>query len=162
MITAADIGDLLGKREQQLREAKLTIVYAGTSDSDGWGRRVSEKEKPQFYPDFLRAFTGQGFDEAHLVDGQAIQMHDAFLTAAEAVELATSGNSSPTAAKVHRELLNLNSASSVPAAGGTLSFSLQPGGGNPLGKLVPVLEFPSPPVTPTASKWVTPVYVTDS
>jgi hypothetical protein len=35
VITADDIGNLLSKRQQQLRAAKLTVVYAGRTDGEG-------------------------------------------------------------------------------------------------------------------------------
>jgi len=159
VITAADIGEVLSEREQQLSGANLTVVHAGTSDAEGWGRNV--EGTPQQYRDFLMAFKGLGFDGKNLVDGQAIQMHDALRTAAQAVQLATPVDSSPSAAKVRGVLLNLNGVYQVPGAGGTLSFSpSQPGAGDPLGKSVPVLEFSAPHNDPFGKQVVTPVYVT--
>ncbi|MEO7195089.1 MAG: hypothetical protein ABIZ05_09735 [Pseudonocardiaceae bacterium] len=159
VITAADIGDLLSKREQQLRTANLTVVYAGTSYAQGWGHGVAGT--PQYYRDFLTVFRRYGFHDEDLVDGEVIEMHDAFLTAADAVGLVTASDPSPTAAKVASVLLNLNGAHPVQGASGTLSFSFrQTGAGNPINKPVPVLTFPSPPDEPYGQQVVMPVYLT--
>ncbi|MGH3868199.1 MAG: hypothetical protein ACRDQ4_19165 [Pseudonocardiaceae bacterium] len=82
---------------------------------------------------FLSAFRGNGFNDEDLNDSEAIMMHDA--------------------------LLNLNGQYQVQGASGTLSFSSSPAGaGNPHGKLVPVLQFPVPPGSP--SRQVGPLYIT--
>ncbi|HEY6424447.1 MAG TPA: hypothetical protein VIY28_14610 [Pseudonocardiaceae bacterium] len=157
VITAADIGVLLREREQQLSAANLTVVYAGTSDADGWGRGVTGT--PQNYSTFLSAFRGNGFNDKNLNDGEAIMMHDALLTAAQAVQLAAPGKSPPTAAEVRSMLLNLTGQYQVQGASGTLSFSSSPtGAGNPRGKPVPVLQYPAPPEA--RSRQVGPLYVT--
>ena len=160
VITAADIGELLSNREQQMRAANLTVVHAGTSDAEGWGRGVDGT--PEYYDDFLSAYNEHGFAPRNLADGQAIQMYDALRTTEKAVLLATLGSSSPTAGKVGGVLLNLNGLYAVPGASGTLRFSpREPGAGSPLGKPVPVLKFPSPPDDPSGQQVVTPLYVTE-
>ncbi len=157
LITAADIGVLLRQREQQLSAANLTVVYAGTSDAQGWAHGVAGT--PQSYSDFLKAFRGNGFNDEDLNDSEAIIMHDALLTAGQAVLLAAPGPSLPAAAEVRGVLLNLNGEYQVQGASGTLSFSSSPAGaGNPHGKLVPVLQFPAPPSS--ASRQVGPLYMT--
>ncbi|MGH3873595.1 MAG: hypothetical protein ACRDSR_19150 [Pseudonocardiaceae bacterium] len=158
VITAADIGELLSEREPQLTAARLTVVYAGTSDSEGWGRGV--EGTPPHYRNFLSAFKGHGFNDKNLADGYAIQMHDALLTAATAVLLASPG-ALPTAAKVRSVLLALTDPHQVKGAGGTLRFSSRTtGAGNPVGEPVPVLKFPSPLDDPFGQQVVTPIYVT--
>lgn len=159
VLTGADLGELLSAREQQLSAANLTVVHAGTSDPEGWGRNV--EGTPQHYPYFLSAFTELGFDPQHLIDGQAIQMYDALLTVEQAVRSAAPGNSSPTAGKVRGVLLTLNGANAVQGAGGLVSFiSRAAGAGNPVGKPVPVLKFPSPD-DPYGQQVVTPTYITE-
>jgi ABC-type branched-subunit amino acid transport system substrate-binding protein len=159
VITAADIGTLLSEREQQLSAANLTVVHAGTSDTEGWGRGVAGT--PQNYGAFLSAFQAQGFNDQNLNDSEAIMMHDALLTAAQAVLLAHRGESPPTAANVGGVLLNLNGQYQVQGASGTLSFSASPtGAGNPRGKPVPLLKFPSPPGDPSGQQVALPPYVT--
>ncbi|MGH3916674.1 MAG: hypothetical protein ACRDTC_25160 [Pseudonocardiaceae bacterium] len=164
VITAADIGELLSTREQQLTDANLTVVSAGTNDAEGWGRGA--EKAPEHYDDFLMAFRELGFDPENnakdLVDGQAIQMHDALLTVEQAVRLAAPENSSPTAGQVRGVLLTLSGENKVQGAGGTLSFiSRATGAGNPVGKWVPVLKFPSPSADPFGRQVVTPSYVTE-
>jgi ABC-type branched-subunit amino acid transport system substrate-binding protein len=156
VITAADIGMLLREREQQLGAANLTVVHAGTSYAEGWERSV--EGTPQNYGDFLSAFRGHGFTDKNLIDSEAIMMHDALLTAEQAVGLATSGETPPTAANVRSVLLNLSGEFQVQGASGTLSFSSGPGAGNPQGKPVPLLQYPAPPGS--SSRQVGPLYVT--
>lgn len=159
MTAVTKYGDL-SKREQQLRAKNLAVVFSGRTDSRGWGSNVPGT--PAGYPGFLQAFTEAGFDPTHLEDDRAILTHDAVLTAAKAVRLAAPGASppgAPTARDVVGQLLNLNSLNSVPAAGGTLSFSLQgQGAGSPQGRPLLVFEFPS--ATPSLPQQVGPIYLT--
>ncbi len=157
VITAADIGVLLREREQQLSAANLTVVHAGTSDAEGWGRGVAGT--PQNYSDFLSAFRGNGFTDKNLINSEAIMMHDALLTVEKAVRLATPGETPLTAANVRSVLLTLNGQYQVQGASGTLSFSSRStGAGNPQGKPVPLLQYPAPPNS--SSRQVGPLYVT--
>ncbi|MGH4014225.1 MAG: ABC transporter substrate-binding protein [Pseudonocardiaceae bacterium] len=149
--------------EQVLRDKKITVVYADASDPRGWIAGV--ESTPQYFPDFKRAFEERGFDPAHLDDGGAISHHDAVLTAALAARHSAlpSSPEPPGAADVLNQLLNLNTGSLVPGASGTLSFSYRGAGGeesgNPVGKPIPVLEFPSSDASPAADEEV---YVTGS
>lgn len=153
----ADLGATLKEWEQRLSAAKLTVVSAGITDPEGWER--GGEGTPQSYGAFLSAFRDYGFDDKNLSDGEAIMMHDALLTAEQAVRLATPGKTPPTAANVRSVLLNLTGQYQVQGASGTLSFNSSPtGAGNPRGKLIPVLQFPAPP--DSASRQVGPLYVT--
>jgi hypothetical protein len=97
-----------------------------------------------------------------LADDRVITMHDAFMTAAKAVRLATPGAllpGAPTATDVLGQLMNLHDLNTVPGAGGTLSFSYrESGAGNPQGKPMSVLQFPSS--TPGAFQQVGLAYFT--
>ncbi len=158
LTAGSDLGAILKDQEQELRGAKLTVLSAGTVDAEGWGQKVPGT--PDGYADFLSMFQKQGFDPEHLDDAGAIMMHDALLTAAQAVRLAApeGSASSPTTGDVRRELTNLNGTlQRVRGASGTLSFSSRsPGAGNPLGKPVPVLQYPQPLDSP--SRQVGPLY----
>lgn len=155
----ADLGATLKEWEQELGKTNLTVVYAGTTDAEGWGRGVDGT--PQNYGAFLSAFRGHGFNDKNLNNGEAIMMYDALLTTEQAVRLAALGKSPPTAADVRSVLLNLNGQYQVQGASGALSFNSSPtGAGNPRGKPVPVLKFPSAPDDPSGQQVVTPPYVT--
>ncbi len=150
LTAGSDLGAVLRGREQELNAANLTVVFAGTVDAEGWGQDAPDT--PEYYDEFLSEFQEQGFDPGHLADGGAIMMHDALLTAAQAVRLAAPGGSasSPTAGDVYSQLTNLNNLDAVRAASGTLSFSSRsPGAGNPVDKPVPVLKYPQTPDSPS-------------
>lgn len=150
-------GLLEGPTEQELRQANLTVVVAATVDAEGWQRNVPGT--PEHYQDLLVAFQQDGFDPADLDGANAIETHDALLTATQAVRLAApkGSGSNPSAATVRTQLLNLNGQFAVPAAGGTLSYSDHPPDtGEPLGKPIPVLQYPPPPLGP--SRQIGPLY----
>ncbi|WP_020670353.1 hypothetical protein [Amycolatopsis nigrescens] len=139
-----DLGEILHDKEKELSAANLTLVSAGTVDPEGW--RQDAAGTPEYFRQFRPAFE-QDFAPEHLDDGGAIMMHDALLAAAQAVRLAAPGGSASTPAPgdVRSQLLNVNTLQAVQGAGGTLSFSKQPAGaGNPIGKPVPVLQYPKP------------------
>ena len=140
MTAGLDLGEVLDGREQALRAAKLTVVVASSVDAEGWKHDV--EGTPEHFDDFLTAFQGQGFDLGHLDGANAILMHDALLAAAKAVRLAAPEGGVPTAASVRVQLLNLHGLSAVPGASGTVHFSADPPKGYPVGKPVPVLQYP--------------------
>ncbi|MGH4018769.1 MAG: ABC transporter substrate-binding protein [Pseudonocardiaceae bacterium] len=145
--------------EQALQDQNISVVYADASDPRGW--LASVPETPTNFPEFKRSFEERGFDVEHLDDGGAISYHDAVLTAARAIRLAAlpASPNPPRSADVSSQLLNLNTISAVPGASGTLSFSNRGAeSGNPVGKPIPVLEFPSSGASPAASGEV---YVTE-
>jgi hypothetical protein len=146
--------------EQALRDEKITVVYADATDPRGWVRNPATA--PQHFAEFRRAYEERGFEIAHLDDGGAISSHDAVLTAAKATRVAAlalaSSPKSPRAPDVAIQLLNLNTESVVPGASGTLSFSNRgAGSGDPVGKPVPIQQFPSSGDSAAASEQV---YVT--
>lgn len=141
--------------DEELRNRKITLVYADASNPRDWV--AGTVETPERFQDFERSFEQRGFGLANLNDGMAISFHDAVLTAAQASRLAAlpSDPNPPVAADVRSQLLNLNTVSSVPGASGTLSFSYRGAdgveSGNPIGKPIPVMEFPSSGGTDAAS-----------
>ncbi|MGH3816104.1 MAG: hypothetical protein ACRDUV_27260 [Pseudonocardiaceae bacterium] len=160
LTAVSDLSEIPEGREQRLQAANLRVVVAATVDAEGWARQVAGT--PEHYQDFLTAFQEEGFDAGHLGDANAIMMHDALLTATKALRrAASSGSPSPvTTTAVRVQLLNLNGEYAVPGASGTLSFNASsPRTGNPIGKPVPVLQYPRPP--DTVSRQVGPLYVTD-
>ena len=152
--------DVFDGDEQALRDEGITVVYADATNPGGWLAGVTGP--PQYFPDFVQRFQELRFPVEHLDDGGAILNHDAVLTAAKAIRLAALPSSSdpPGAADVRSELLNLNTElSEVRGASGTFSFSDRgEKSGDPVGKPIPVLEFPSSGASPGASG---DVYVTE-
>ena len=147
-----DRGKVLEAQEDDLRAANLTVVVAATVNAEGW--RFDVPGTPPYYQDFMdfvSDFERFGFDPGHLDEADAIMMHDALLTAGQAVDLAAANGSSVSAGTVLDQLLNLNGKFAIRGAGGTLSFSPQ-SSGDPVGKPVPVLQFPPP--SPGASRQV--------
>lgn len=163
-----DLSEILQKWEQEqgmrLHESNLTVAFAGTVDAEGWGRNVPGT--PVGYDDFLSVFVGQrpevmqqAFDPGHLDGANAIMMHDALLAAAGAVRLAVpQEGESRTAAGVHDQLLSLNgvNVNAVQGASGTLNFSADSPMGYPVGKPIPVLQYPQP--ADSSSRQVGPLY----
>ncbi|MGH3907271.1 MAG: ABC transporter substrate-binding protein [Pseudonocardiaceae bacterium] len=151
--------DVFDGDERALRDEKITVVYADATNPRGWVNGAPGT--PEYFPEFRRSFEQLGFSVEHLDDGGAISNHDAVLTAAKAIRLAalSSSPSPPGAADVRSQLLNLNTTSTVPGASATLSFSNRDEkSGDPVGKPVPVLEFPSSGASPAASGEI---YVTE-
>ncbi len=136
---------VLRGQEKELRDANITVFSVARADASGWDRNRSVA--PEHYPEFRGFFTEFKFDSAHLSDDRVMTMHDAVLTAAKAVRLAAPGAArpgAPTAVEVRDQLMNLHGLNAVPGASGTLSFSYrEPGAGNPRGKPMLVIKFPS-------------------
>ncbi len=158
--TGTDPTAVLRAREKELRDAKITVYSVTTTNAMSWdqGRSVA----PEKYPEFRRFFAEFRFNPAHLSGDRVMTMHDAVLIAAKAVRLAAPGAArpgAPTAVEVRDQLMNLHDLNAVPGASGTLSFSYrEPGAGNPRGKPMFVVQFPS--ATPGVSQQVGPPYFT--
>lgn len=149
-ITVATAGSDLGALrtiEDQLRQREITLVYAATTDVEGWVDGVPGT--PDNFDEFLAAFDEQGFNRADLADGNAMSMHDAVFAAVKAVRLAQKAGPSPKRgalpkrADVLTQLLNLTHLNFVRGATGDLRFSSRGNqSGNPIGKPIPVLAIP--------------------
>ncbi len=158
--TGTDPTVVLRGREKELRNANITVFSVARADASGWDENRSVA--PEHYPAFRGYFTEFKFNPRHLADDRVMTMHDAVLAAAKAVRLAAPGAArpgAPTAVEVRDQLMNLHGLNAVPGASGTLSFSYrEPGAGNPRGKPMLVLQFPSP--TPGLFQRVGPTYFT--
>lgn len=148
--------DVYGKNVKTLEENGIKLVYADASNPRGWIDGVAQT--PDHFPAFKRWFEHFGFDLTHLYDGGAISHHDAVAAAAKAIQLVVDNQSSsglPKAEDVLNQLLYLHT-SPVPGASGTLRYSSRGEGGeesgDPLGKPIPVLEFPESAASIAASK----------
>jgi hypothetical protein len=120
--------------------ANIKVVAATSSDSLSWGR--NEPGTPPGYPAFLTAHHDRGFiDDEGLLDNYAIAHHDALVTAAQAVRLASIGIQmrAPSSEDIAGQFGHLNRAYTVLAAGGTLSF--QPEGGRAIGRSIQIQQI---------------------
>ncbi|MBB6171535.1 ABC-type branched-subunit amino acid transport system substrate-binding protein [Nocardiopsis mwathae] len=126
----------------QLEDGNITIAYASATDP-GWSRDLDAA--PEHFPAFLAAyedFSGRSGDA--LADGYAVMHHDAMATAVGAIRIAQPAEGQELLpSHVLDALLLLQTEHSVPGASGTLSFS-QTRGGNPGGKVIPVIEVAGP------------------
>ncbi|MGH3813975.1 MAG: hypothetical protein ACRDUV_16240 [Pseudonocardiaceae bacterium] len=149
--------DVFDENEQELRENNIAVVYADASNPCGWVKDMPGT--PDGFQKFKDYFEDElGFNVEHLDDGEAIANHDAVLTAARAIRLADVSIPRPEVPRsedVLNQMLNLNETSSILGAGGTLSFSSRgendAESANPVGKPIPVLEFPSSGDCPAVS-----------
>jgi hypothetical protein len=120
--TGADPITVLRGRENELRDANITVFYMAMTDVIGWGQ--NESVTSAHYQDFWEYFTKFKLNLVHLIGDRVMTMHDAVLTAAKAVRLAAPGAArpgSPTAVEVRDQLMNLHGLNAVPGASGTLS-----------------------------------------
>lgn len=158
--TGVDPTPVLRGQEKELRDANITVFSVARADARGWDENRSVA--PEHYPEFRGYFTKFEFNPAHLAGDRVMTMHDAVLAAAKAVRLAAPGAArpgAPAAVEVRDQLMNLHGQNAVPGASGTLSFSFrEPGAGNPRGKPMLVIKFPSS--TPGLFEQVGPTYVT--
>lgn len=124
---------------EELKKVNVTVVYATSSDSASW--MSGKPGTPPGFAKFLQVFLDNGFDEADLADGYAIAHHDALLTAAQAIQIATQERQGrvPSRQDVINEFGHLSLAQVVPAASGELT--LPPEGGRATGRLIPIQEI---------------------
>jgi hypothetical protein len=123
-----------------LTSSNIKIVAATSSDSASWGR--NEPGAPPGYPAFLAAYHDRGFvDDADLMDNYAIVHHDALVTAAQAIRLASLGaqTHAPNSEDVAGQFGRLSLAYVVRAASGTLSFPAE--GGRATGQPIPIKQI---------------------
>ncbi|WP_148046304.1 ABC transporter substrate-binding protein [Halostreptopolyspora alba] len=125
----------------KLKKSNITVVHASASDPE-WHR--GGPGVPDGFSGLHEAYEEYVGDPASgLVNGYAVAHHDAVLTAVKAIRLHNrkEGVTAASAEEVRKSLFRLNSQHSVGGAGGTLSFS-KTRGGDPGGKVVPVIEIP--------------------
>jgi hypothetical protein len=117
-----------------LESGDITLVYASSSGF------LDEVDAPPGYARFVAAYHEYASgDDADLTDGYAIAHHDALVTAAQAIRLATSSPPTriPGPAQVASDGFGrLDLAYEVPAASGTLRFP--PEGGRATGQVITI------------------------
>ncbi|MCR3749906.1 NACHT domain-containing protein [Lentzea californiensis] len=119
----------LAEVAQEVRATRVRLIYASPVDPAGWEGDLPFT--PRGFADF-RARYVYWFDDS-LDDGYALLHHDAALTAFTAIN--AHGDRPPTPAGVRQALRRVE----INGATGAISFD---NAGNPIGKLIPVLEFP--------------------
>lgn len=123
-----------------LTSSNVKVIAATSADSTSWGR--NEPGTPPGYPAFLAAYHDRGFvDDADMMDNYAIAYHDALVTAAQAIRLASLGTQTraPNSEDVAGQFGRLNLAYVVRAASGTLSFPSE--GGRATGQPIPIKQI---------------------
>jgi hypothetical protein len=125
----------------ELRTGRITVVCPAWAAPESWVAAPSTAPATfgRFAADYENQFTaGQGFG-TELDDGYAIMTHDALLTAAKAITLATV-RSVPAPALVLGNQFRMDSDNFVPGASGMFRFVV-PNRGNPSGKRIYVLQL---------------------
>ncbi|MFG2495378.1 ABC transporter substrate-binding protein [Streptomyces caniferus] len=131
-----------------LKDSKITILDVSATSPAQWVRGV---HAPSGFKPFHQALRDLRFPDSVMDDGYAIMHHDAVLTAIWATRNVTgqTGKEAPDVQDVYNEITNLHDASTVPAAGGELSFD-DASQGWPHNKPVPVIRLPEPLKDPGA------------
>ncbi|WP_329179500.1 ABC transporter substrate-binding protein [Streptomyces decoyicus] len=138
-----------GKQVQGLLKSnKISILDVAATNPDQW---TSGVHAPSGFKPFHQALRDLNFKDSVMDDGYAIMHHDAVLTAIWATRNVTgqTGKEAPDVQDVYNEITNLHDASTVPAAGGELSFD-DASNGWPHNKPVPVIRLPEPLKNPGA------------
>lgn len=134
-----------------LTTGKITVLCPAWAAPQNWtasGGTDQPAGFSAFEAEFIHLFTANQNFGTELDDGYAIMTHDALLTAAKAIRLATAAPVTvPTPSQVLSNQYHMDSANTVPGASGTLTF-VEANNGNPAGKPVFILQIrPSgPPV----------------
>ncbi|MEJ8646497.1 ABC transporter substrate-binding protein [Streptomyces sp. MS1.AVA.3] len=125
-----------------LKSSKISILDVAATNPAQW---TSGVHAPSGFKPFHQALRDLNFPDAMMDDGYAIMHHDAVLTAIWATRNVTgqTGKEAPDVQDVYNEITNLHDASTVPAAGGELSFD-DASNGWPHNKPVPVIRLPEP------------------
>lgn len=134
-----------------LKDSKITILDVSATSPAQWVRGV---HAPSGFKPFHQALRDLRFPDSVMDDGYAIMHHDAVLTAIWATRNVTgqTGKEAPDVQDVYNEITNLHDASTVPAAGGELSFD-DASQGWPHNKPVPVIRLPEPLKDPGRLTW---------
>ncbi|KPC59707.1 hypothetical protein [Streptomyces chattanoogensis] len=127
-------------RRGLLTKSRISVLDVSSAHPSLW---LKGQHAPRGFPAFHDSMKALGFRETVLVDGYAIMHHDAVLTAVWATRNVTAhtGDETPDINDVYHELTNLNHTTSVPAAGGQLSFD-DASHGWPHNKPVPLIRIP--------------------
>ncbi|WP_308289593.1 bifunctional serine/threonine-protein kinase/ABC transporter substrate-binding protein [Streptomyces muensis] len=119
-----------------LGKGGIDLLYTGLAHPGAW-----QVTPEAFDPDLVAPFRDGTFDDTFphgdLEDGRAIMMHDALLTAAQAVR-ATPAVPNPTVTDVYRTLSRLRNLGPLPGASGWIALGND---GAPADKAIPVLRI---------------------
>ncbi|MFD6418467.1 ABC transporter substrate-binding protein [Streptomyces sp. NPDC060194] len=116
----------------------VEMLYTGLAHTDMWQRDPSAVSGPSarhFRPGGL---LDRWFPADPRYDGQDIMAHDAVLTAAQGVRMASGWRSEVTGPAVGRMFQQMGGGQQVPGASGFLSFGAD---GNPKDKAVPIMKL---------------------
>jgi hypothetical protein len=149
LVSDSDDPRRTSQAKADLASGKITVLCPAWAAPQTWAASPSRDQPagfPAFASDYVRQFTANKSFGTELDDGYAIMTHDALLTAAKAIRLATAPPVTvPTPAQVLSNQYHMDSANTVPGASGSLTF-VEENNGNPAGKPVFVLEIrPSGP-----------------
>ncbi|GAA1123639.1 ABC transporter substrate-binding protein [Streptomyces javensis] len=136
VITGDDTTNLTADDLAHAAESKVRVLYTGLAHPDMWKEdpdAVSRPSAQHFQPGGLLA---KWFPDDQHQDGQAIMAHDAVLTAAQGIQMASLGE--VTGESVARMFHQMNSRQQVPGASGFISFQ---NNGNPRNKAIPILHL---------------------
>jgi hypothetical protein len=151
LVSGSDNPQQTNQIKVEMVSGKITVLCPAWAAPQNWTSSKSAKHPtgfPAFAAEFTGTFTANENFGTELDDGYAIMTHDALLTAAKAIRLATAPPVTvPTPAQVLSNQYHMDSANTVPGASGTLTF-VEVNNGNPAGKPVYVLQIQpsSPPV----------------
>lgn len=126
-------------QQDQLRDAGLTLVYAGVTDPHTWPQ--GQGEPPPGYGPYRHALSAAGYlpEES---DAYTCLAHDALFTATLATRMASEGQIPP-----RRNVLvsfdNINTGHWVPGCSGELTFTAD-GNGVPRGSAIEAVTIPYP------------------
>ncbi|WP_226962021.1 MULTISPECIES: type 1 periplasmic-binding domain-containing protein [Streptomyces] len=144
----AETGPVIDESERErLADSHITVVQASAMDPAWSADGGANSEAPAGFADFYAAFDEHvPFEEdvpAALRDGYAVANHDALAVAVQAIRLthAQAPEEPLTPSRVTDALFLLHLDNAVPAASGTLEFTVDRAG-DPGGKPVPIIETP--------------------
>lgn len=145
LVTAADDPQQTSQIRAELTAGQITVLCPAWVAPQNWATPAGAGSAPAgfaaFAAEFDALFTTNNDFGTQLNDGYAVMTHDALLTAANAIRLATQPPVTvPTAAQVLGNQYHMDAANTVPGASGTLTF-VEADNGNAAGKPVFVLQL---------------------
>jgi ABC-type branched-subunit amino acid transport system substrate-binding protein len=163
MIGGTDLGGLVPD-PRKLKETNITLVWSAKADIKAWTRH---RGAPAHFGEFYQAYRSS-YRREDLSDGEALVGHDALLVVARAAQAIDNDDSAdaasddpnralPSGANVAEALLDTHALEAIHGAGGELSYEQRADGtsGDPIGKLIPVLQQGRPMKPPPVDVYVT-------
>jgi hypothetical protein len=154
VVTDADDPAATRQVSKDMAAGRITVICPAWAAPQDWAVSPQGTTVPTGFPDFISEFNGfftaNGNFGTQLDDGYAIMTHDALLTAAKAIRLATRAPiTTPNPAEVLDRQYHMVAGNTISGASGPLSF-IETKKGNPSGKPVFVLELrPTPKLLAT-------------